>query len=47
MLENGADINNMKNNNQETPLHYAVSRGSIECVQFLLEHKAEVNLKNT
>jgi ankyrin repeat protein len=26
-----------------TPLHYAAWQGSIDCVQLLLEHKADIN----
>ena len=46
MLEMGADINNAKNANVETPLHYAVGAGSLEGAQFLVEHKANVNMQN-
>jgi hypothetical protein len=29
--------------NSMTPLHYAAWQGSIDCVQLLLEHKADIN----
>jgi ankyrin repeat protein len=29
--------------NSMTPMHYAAWQGSIDCVQLLLEHKADIN----
>jgi ankyrin repeat protein len=46
MLEMGADINNAKNANVETPLHYAVGANTMDCALFLVEHKANVNIAN-
>jgi len=46
MLNRGVDINHKKNHNEETPLHYAVSKGLIDTVKFLLEHNADINCKN-
>jgi ankyrin repeat protein len=42
----GVNINNNGNSNQETPLHYAVTRGMIDNVQILLENGADVNIVN-
>lgn len=46
MLKNGVDINHCKNNNEETPLHYAITKGIIENVRFLLDNGADINRKN-
>ena len=46
MVEGGISINNNSNQNQETPLHYAVTRGMLENVQILLENGADINAIN-
>lgn len=37
---------NEKDPNGNTPLHIAIERGSLECVRFLLEKKADITIKN-
>ena len=46
VVEYGADAN-AKNNDGETPLHYAASEGHIEVVKALVvEYGADANAKN-
>ena len=44
-IESGADVN-CKNNDGDTPLHYASAYGHTEIVKLLLEHGADVDAKN-
>jgi len=46
MIENGADINSI-NNNDWTPLPYAAQNGHLSVVECLVNHKADINEKNT
>jgi ankyrin repeat protein len=46
LIEKGLDVNHNKGANQETPLQYAVARGQITPVKFLLERGADVNAVN-
>ncbi|KAK6354169.1 hypothetical protein TWF730_008582 [Orbilia blumenaviensis] len=42
LLENGACANNNGDENQDTPLHQAVSQDNLEVVQLLLKHGADI-----
>ena len=44
LINHGADVN-AKNNNSETPLHFA-ARKSSRMIELLLENKSDVNAKN-
>jgi ankyrin repeat protein len=46
MLTRGVDINHKKNSNEETPLHYAVSKGALNNARFLLDNGADINAKS-
>lgn len=39
------DINSTDNNN-ETALHVAVNKNSVQCARILIEHEAETDLQN-
>ena len=45
-LENGADINALKTNN-ETPLYVATVKGNLQMVELLLQKGANANAKNS
>ena len=44
--ERGAIINDLQNNAGYTPLHLAVYKRSNQAVRLLLEHGADVNVRN-
>jgi ankyrin repeat protein len=44
-LGRGADINNMDDNN--TALHYAVERGNLDLIKYLIEKQADINIVNS
>lgn len=46
LLKKGADVN-AQNNSGRTPLHYACMRGHADIVRVLLEHHADVNIRDT
>ena len=46
MLKQGASINS-RDVNLETPLHQAVTSANTIAVKLLLDHKADVTIKNT
>jgi ankyrin repeat protein len=43
LVDHGADVN-AKNENGETPLHYAASNGHLPIVQYLVQHGANMNI---
>jgi len=45
-LKAGADVN-LKDEDQMTPLHFAVDRGFLEAVQLLIDSKADVNAQDS
>ena len=46
LLEHGADVNATEPRYRETPLHYAVSKGSLALTKLLLEAGADVNARS-
>jgi ankyrin repeat protein len=44
-VEKGADVN-ARDKNDGTPLHYAVARGHLSVVEFLIEKGADLNARN-
>ncbi|XP_060569026.1 uncharacterized protein LOC132727508, partial [Ruditapes philippinarum] len=46
LLENGADVNGKGGKYKRTPLHIAADIGAIEIVELLLQHGAEVKIKD-
>ena len=46
LLEHGADVNMLKVDNGETPLHLAAYRGRVEVVRVLLEHGANLGAQD-
>lgn len=45
LIENGAEIN-IKDNDGNTPLHYAAKRGFMGIIRLLVENGADINAKN-
>jgi ankyrin repeat protein len=46
LLELGVDVN-VRDKNQETPLHFACENGNLETMRLLVDHGAEVNAQNS
>ena len=46
LIKKGADINRQEKQSRWAPLHIAVMRGNREIVQSLINHDAEINIKN-
>jgi len=46
LIENGGDINEKcKDEDDKTPLHYAAENGHLSVVEYLVNHKANINAK--